>query len=71
MKSEVAKNELVYTIKDFATAVGMTPWWVHMQITNSGLPHIKIGRRTYIRRDDAQEWIDRFQVRRGRQSEAA
>lgn len=70
MNNDVAKNELVYTIRDFATAVGMTPWWVHMQISNGGLPHLKIGRRTFIRRADADEWLAKFPVRRGRDVQA-
>ena len=65
------KNELAYTVDDFAAAVGMRRWWVHQKIKDGELPYFKIGRRTYIRRADAQQWLDSFPVQRGRNTEAA
>ncbi len=65
------KNELAYTLDDFAAALGMKRWWVHEQIKRGQLPYFKIGRRTYIRRVDADKWLEQFPVKRGRDVEAA
>lgn len=57
------KNVIAYTIDDFAAALGRQRWWVHEQIKRHGLPYFKIGRNTYIRRADADKWLEQFPVK--------
>ncbi|WP_423415543.1 helix-turn-helix domain-containing protein [Hyphomicrobium sp. B1] len=65
------KNEIAYTLEDFAAALGRKRWWVHEQIKRQGLPYFKIGRNTYIRRADADKWLEQFPVKCGLDVETA
>jgi len=69
--SLVVKNELSYSIDDLASAVGLSRWSIHDAMKKGEIPFFKIGRRTFIHRNDAKAWIKNFEVKRGRNSEAA
>lgn len=47
-----------YTIREFADLVGSTYCQVRNWIVKHGLPHIKIGRRSFIRLADYNEWLE-------------
>lgn len=47
-----------YTIQEFADVVGSTYHQVRNWIVKHGLPHIKIGRRAFIRLADYNEWLE-------------
>lgn len=65
------KNEISYSIDDLAAAVGISRWSIHDAMKKGEIPFFKIGRRTFIHRNDAKAWIKQFQVRRGHNVEAA
>jgi excisionase family DNA binding protein len=65
------KYELSYTIDGLAAAVGISRWSIHDAMKKGEIPFFKIGRRTFIHKNDAKEWIKKFEVRRGHNKRAA
>lgn len=47
-----------YTIQEFADLIGSSYHQVRNWIVKYGLPHIKIGRRAFVRMADYNEWLE-------------
>jgi len=65
------KNEISYSIDDLAAAVGLSRWSIHDAMKKGEIPFFKIGRRTFVHRNDAKAWIKTFEVKRGHNIGAA
>lgn len=53
-------DALAYTIPDACRALGMGRTALYEEIKTGRLRAIKYGRRTLIRRKDAEAWLDRL-----------
>ena len=49
---------IAYSVNDAARILGIGRTTLYGEIKAKRLPAIKVGRRTLIRRKDAEEWID-------------
>lgn len=54
-------GKLAYTINEFCDAVGIGRNKTYIEIKEGRLKTVKIGRRTVIRRDDAEAWLNSLQ----------
>lgn len=62
--------KLAYTINEFCEAAGIGRSKAYLEIKSGRLRAIKIGRRTVIRRKDAEDWLDGMQqMQAGQQHE--
>lgn len=48
----------LFTVEDFLTAFSTSRFVFYQQVKKGLLKTRKLGRRTYIRPEDAKEWVD-------------